>query len=221
MLNTENFLEVLKFLSAYNVTICDYLQKLCKKHEDFPEEMTRTGGRPGIIDFIEKEITCEIVKRIHNCKAWAFIADTTPDSSYHETFSTCVRIVDRVGYCSEHLLCSQRAPGATAKGAILFQCPDNPVTSWLSPCRCRYHTLRKCSFNSLSILLQPSAHAQHLRKLKLDFGQPCCKEVWRLYFLWARNFTAGQRRHNWHVSNNIKGTYKSTFIKWNFLALLL
>ena len=68
-----------------------------------------------VIDAIAEEITSEIVKRIRECKAWALIADTTPDVSPHEQLSICATIVNRVGYCSEHLLCCKRAPGATAQ----------------------------------------------------------------------------------------------------------
>ena len=64
---------------------------------------------------IGKEITSELVKRIYDCKAWALIANTTPDVSHHEQLSICVSIVDRIGYCSEHLFCCKRAPGATAQ----------------------------------------------------------------------------------------------------------
>ena len=47
VLDTENFLEVLKFLSAYNVTMHDHLEKICQKHEDFAEEKKiKTGGQP-------------------------------------------------------------------------------------------------------------------------------------------------------------------------------
>lgn len=126
---------MLKYLSAYDVAIRDHLEKIRKKHE----AIAKVGGRSGtnatkkvkgrgskimflsnkmqnnVIDVIGKEIICEIVKRIHECKAWALIADTTPDVSHHEQLSICIRIVDRVGYCSEHLLCCKRAPGATAQ----------------------------------------------------------------------------------------------------------
>ena len=88
-----------------------------QKDEGLWSKFSYLRHKTNIIDFIGKEITSEIVKRIHNCKAWALIADTKPNVSHHEQLSIWVRIVDRVGYCSGHLLCSQRAPGATAKGA--------------------------------------------------------------------------------------------------------
>jgi hypothetical protein len=137
VLNTGNFLELLKLLSAYDVTIHDHLQEVCEQHEalvmakigaqsrDNSTKQVKGRGsmlsflgnrtQNNIIDVIGKAITSEIVKRINQCKAWALIADTTPDVSHHEQLSICVRIVDRVGYCSEHLLCCKRAPGTTAQ----------------------------------------------------------------------------------------------------------
>ena len=128
MLNTGKFLELLKYLSIYDVTIRDHLEKVCKKHEEMQKSQTKkvkgwgskltflsNKTQNNVIDIIGKEITSELVKRIHECKAWALIADTTPDVSHHEQLSICVRIVDRVGYCSEHLFCCKRAPGATAQ----------------------------------------------------------------------------------------------------------
>ena len=82
-----------------------------------------------VIDVIGKEITSELVNRIHECKAWALKADTTPDVSHHEQLSICARIVDRVGYCFEHyLFCCKRAPGAIAQ-----QLYDTIVDA----CKCR------------------------------------------------------------------------------------
>ena len=128
VLNTGNFLELLKYLSIYDVTIHDHLEKVCKKHEEMRKSQTKkVKGRgskltflsnktqENIIDVIGKEITSELVNRIHECKAWALISDTMPDVSHHEQLSICVRIVDRVGYCSEHLFCCKRAPGTTAQ----------------------------------------------------------------------------------------------------------
>ena len=128
VLNTGNFLELLKHLSIYDVTIRDHLEKVRKKDKEMRKSQTKkVKGRGSkltflsnktqnnVIDVIGKEITSELVKRIHECKAWALIADTTPDVSHHEQLSICVRIVDRVGYCSEHLFCCKRAPGATAQ----------------------------------------------------------------------------------------------------------
>jgi hypothetical protein len=64
---------------------------------------------------IGKLVKSAIVKSINDCKAWALIADTTPDVSHHEQLSICVRIVDKYGYCFEHLLCCTRASGTTAR----------------------------------------------------------------------------------------------------------
>ena len=91
VLNTGNFLELLKYLSLHDVTIRDHLEKVCKKHEEMRKSQTKKGKGRGskltflsnktqnnVIDVIGKEITSELVKRIHECKAWALIADTTP-----------------------------------------------------------------------------------------------------------------------------------------------
>ena len=59
-----------------------------------------------LVAVIGNEIASKIVKRIHNCKAWALIIDTTyaPDVSHHEQLSACARIVNNIGSCTEHLL---------------------------------------------------------------------------------------------------------------------
>ena len=62
---------------------------------------------------LETKIASKVVKSIHNCKAWALIIDTTPDISHHEQLSTCVRIVNNIGSCTEHLLSCCRASGTT------------------------------------------------------------------------------------------------------------
>ena len=66
-----------------------------------------------LINIIGKEIAIasQIVKEIGSCRAWALIADTTPDVSHHEQLSICARIVNRNGKCSEHLLSCKRAYG--------------------------------------------------------------------------------------------------------------
>ena len=137
LLNAGNFLEVLKLLSSYDVTIRDHFEKFRKEHEALALATARSQSgasatkkvkgrgskitflsnktQNNVIDVIGKEITLEIVKRISECKAWALIVDTTPDVSHHEQLSICVRIIDSVGCCSEHLLCSKRAPGTTAQ----------------------------------------------------------------------------------------------------------
>ena len=51
---------------------------------------------------------------ICDCRAWAIIADTTPDISKHEQPSICIRVVTRTGQCSEHLLFCKRASGTTS-----------------------------------------------------------------------------------------------------------
>ena len=68
-----------------------------------------------LVAVIGNEIASKIVKRIHNCKAWALIIDTKPDVSHHEQLlSTCVRIVNNIGSCTEYLLSCCRASGTTA-----------------------------------------------------------------------------------------------------------
>ena len=97
VLNTGNFLELLKYLSIYDVTIRDHLEKVRKNHEEMRKSQTKkVNGRSSkltflsnktqnnVIDVIGKEITSELVKRIHKCKAWTLIAYTTPDVSHHE-----------------------------------------------------------------------------------------------------------------------------------------
>ena len=88
-----------------------------KKVKGRGSKLTFLGNKTqnNVIDVIGNYITSELVKRIYDCKAWALIANTTPDVSHHEQLSICVRTVDRIGYCSEHLFCCKRAPGATAQ----------------------------------------------------------------------------------------------------------
>ena len=47
------------------------------------------------INIIGKEISSEIVKEIGNCRAWALIADTTPDIRHHEQLSICANYIMR------------------------------------------------------------------------------------------------------------------------------
>ena len=127
--NKGNFLESLNYLSAYDATTANHLEKV--RHQ---QAMTkrRKGGKKGakgrgskltflsndtqnnLINIIGKEIASQIVKEIGSCRAWALIADTTPDVSHHEQLSICARIVNRNGKCSEHLLSCKRAYGTKA-----------------------------------------------------------------------------------------------------------
>ena len=127
--NKGNFLESLNYLSAYDATTANHLEKV--RHQ---QAMTkrRKGGKKGakgrgskltflsndtqnnLINIIGKEIASQIVKEIGSCRAWALIADTTPDVSHHEQLSICARIVNRHGKCSEHLLSCKRAYGTKA-----------------------------------------------------------------------------------------------------------
>ena len=68
-----------------------------------------------IINIIGKEISSVIVQKIHSCKAWALIADTTPDVTHTEPLSICVRLVSQIGECSGHILSCQKASGITAR----------------------------------------------------------------------------------------------------------
>ena len=114
---TGIFLESLNYLSAYDVTTANHLEKVRNQ-----QAMTkrRKGGEKGakgrsskltftsatntqnnLINIIGKEIASQIVKEIGSCRAWALIADTTPDVSHHQQLSTCARIVNRNGKCSK------------------------------------------------------------------------------------------------------------------------
>ena len=127
--NKGNFLESLNYLSAYDVTIENHLEKVRNQQA---LSRTRKGGNKGakgrgskltflsndmqnnVINIIGREITSQIFKEIGNCRAWALIADTTPDVSHHEQLSICARIVNYSGKCSEHLLSCKRASGTKA-----------------------------------------------------------------------------------------------------------
>ena len=76
----------LKYLFAYDVTIHDHLEKVCKNHEEKQKSQTKkvkgwcsklsNYTQNKVNDVIRKEIASELVKRIHECKVRAFIADT-------------------------------------------------------------------------------------------------------------------------------------------------
>ncbi len=141
-LNTGNFLEALKYLSKHDATIDSHLEK-ARIDQEMLE--ARQGGRRGakgtgskltflsknsqntVINIIGEEIASEIVKMIRDCRAWALIADTTPDVSKHEQLSICVRVVTRTGQCSEHPLFSKRASGTTA--LEIYNCIVAALTS--------------------------------------------------------------------------------------------
>lgn len=135
--NNGNFFTVLEFLSIYDLTIRNHLEKVRQQQElEKSAELkvkgkcnkaTKAKGRGSkltflsnrtqnnVIDVIGKEIKCAIVKQIKCSKAWALIADTTPDVSHHDQLRICVRVVDKYGYCFEHLLCCTRASSTTAR----------------------------------------------------------------------------------------------------------
>ena len=117
------------YLADYDMTIRRHLEKVRQKQELLASKDGGAKGAKGrgskltflsndsqntLAAVIGNEIASKIVKRIHNCKAWALIIDTTPDVSHHEQLSTCVRIVNNIGSCTEHLLSCFRASGTTA-----------------------------------------------------------------------------------------------------------
>ena len=130
----ENFITVPEFLSIYDPTIRNDLEKVCQQQEleKSPElkvkgkrsKATKAKGRGSkltflsnrtqnnVIDVIGKEIKCAIVKQIKYSKACALIADTMPDVSHHEH---CVRVVGKHSYCFEHLLCCTGASSTTVR----------------------------------------------------------------------------------------------------------
>ena len=127
--NTGNFLELLKFLSPYDSTIKEHLQKVTTEQQQLAAKCSEKPGPIGpgsrltflsndsqnkLISVIGSETSAEIIRRIKNCRAWSLIADTTPDVTHKEQLSICVRIVDEFGDCSEHLLSCQRASGTSA-----------------------------------------------------------------------------------------------------------
>ncbi|XP_066919235.1 zinc finger MYM-type protein 1-like [Clytia hemisphaerica] len=133
--NTGNFLELLKYLSVYDDVIAAHLEKVEQEHQrlERKKEGTEKGdkarklGRGSkvtflsndtqnkLIDIISQEIVREIVDLIQDSAAWAIIADTTPDVEKHEQLSLCVRVVEKSGDVSEHLLFCIRAVATTAE----------------------------------------------------------------------------------------------------------
>ena len=108
--NKGNFLEALDYLSTYDVTIDNHLEKVRKqqvllKGRDGEKRGAKGWGakltflsndtQNNAINIIGKEISSEIVKEIGNCRAWALIADTTPDIRHHEQLSICANYIMR------------------------------------------------------------------------------------------------------------------------------
>ena len=128
--NAGNFLEALKYLAQYDATLSAHLEK-AKQHQNLLA--LKKGGKKGakgrgtkltflsndsqnnLIKVIGNAICEEIIGKLKNCRAWALIADTTPDVSHQEQLSICVRIVDFYGEITEHLLFCKRALGTTAQ----------------------------------------------------------------------------------------------------------
>lgn len=128
-LNTGNFLEALKYLSKYDSTTENHLEKAKIDQEMLDARQASKRGAKGrgskltflsktsqnaVINIIGEEIATETVKMIRDCRAWALTVDTTPDVSKHEQLSICIRVVTRTGQCSKHLLFCKRAPRTTA-----------------------------------------------------------------------------------------------------------
>ena len=119
--NKGNFLESLNYLSAYDATTANHLEKVGDQ-----QAMTkrRKGGKKGAkghgskLTFLSNDTQNNLIsiigKEISSCRAWALITDTTPDVSHYEQLSICTRIVNRNGKCSEHLLSCKRAYGTKA-----------------------------------------------------------------------------------------------------------
>ena len=87
-INTGNFLEALKHLADYGMTIGRHIEKVRQMQEWLASkdgEAKGTKGRGSKLTFLSNdsqntlvavignEIASKIVKRIYNCKAWALI----------------------------------------------------------------------------------------------------------------------------------------------------
>ncbi|KAL5469151.1 hypothetical protein EMCRGX_G030359 [Ephydatia muelleri] len=123
-LNTGNFLEALKLLSCYDMTIQAHLSKVKENQRAMAAAQKGRRGRGSnlsndtqnkIVLIISHLITETIVKALQECRAWALIVDTTADIAHQEQLSLCVRIVHSSGCVSEHILACQRALGTTAE----------------------------------------------------------------------------------------------------------
>ena len=90
--NNGNFLESLNYLSAYDVTTANHLEKVRNQQAMTKRRKCGKKGAKGrgskltflsnntqnnFINIIGKEIASQIVKEIGSCRAWALIADTT------------------------------------------------------------------------------------------------------------------------------------------------
>ncbi|XP_066922182.1 zinc finger MYM-type protein 1-like [Clytia hemisphaerica] len=162
--NVGNFLEILKYLAVYDEIIAAHLEKVEKEHRrlEKKKEGTVKGdkahkfGRGSkvtflsndiqnkLIDIISNEIVKEIVSLVQGSIAWAIIADTTPDVEKHEQLSLCVRIVEKSGNVSEHILFCTRALGTTAK-QLLFH-----ITEKLEKLKISYENLVAQTFDGAS-----------------------------------------------------------------------
>ena len=56
VLNTRNFLELLKYLSVYDITICDHLEKIRHNHEEMRKSQTKkVKGRGSKLTFLSNK----------------------------------------------------------------------------------------------------------------------------------------------------------------------
>lgn len=144
--NAGNFLETLKFVSHYNSSLKEHLEKVKEREEAMQAKVGSTGtgkrkrcGRGSVLNFlsnrtqntlvsvISHQLSNMLKKKIEESLSWSLIADTTPDVSHHEQLSICVRIVNANGTVSEHLLFCKRAMGTTAQDLadLIFSALDS------------------------------------------------------------------------------------------------
>lgn len=122
MTNTGNFLETLKLLCKYDSVLEQHFEKIYissvkeKKTRGRGDKLTflSKDSQNKLVNIIGQEIKSVIAKKIKSCRAWALIADTTPDVTQMEQLSICVRIVEKTGFCSEHFLTCKVAEGTSA-----------------------------------------------------------------------------------------------------------
>ena len=111
------------------------------------------------------------------------IADTTPDVTHKEQLSVCVKIVDEVGDCSEHLLSCQRASGTSAVplyNTIATALESRGVTceklvaqtyDGASHMNGYTHTLNQVLDDSASVVINVSSLFSNYQKLYLLFSK--------------------------------------------------
>ena len=103
VVNGGNFLEALKFLSIYDLTMQQHLSNVQARQCRLAGKGRRWRGSylnfmsndtlNKLVSIISQQITKTIVIAIEQYRAWAIIVDTTPDVTSCEQVSICVRIV--------------------------------------------------------------------------------------------------------------------------------